>query len=95
MSLSAKRFHKARTIIFGSSAGDLTKFFRGRLTKDTPTNHHWPPRSKGWNPKTGIILRKRLIDHLAFHQLFNNVGTKEEIYAILERDWFNVPKEEP
>ena len=92
MSWHAHRFNheevKVKIRIFGSSAEDLTKFLRGRVRKDTLTNHHVPPRSKGWNRQTGFTLQKRLIDHLAYHQLFENAGTFEECCDILKRQWW-------
>lgn len=53
--------------------------------------HHVPPRSNGYNAKTGFMMVKRIIDHRAYHQIFKNAGSYQECCEILLRDWWTKP----
>ena len=58
------------------------------LIKNDPhqiTNHHVPPTSTG---ATKFVLRKRRVEHEAYHTLFGNAATFEEAALILLQQWW-------
>lgn len=57
----------------------------GHRDKDEITTHHVPPRSRG---ATLFTLKKKYIEHVAYHVLFGNAASLEECIQILRREWW-------
>ena len=82
MSLQARRFRFPN--------GDL-RLVTNRL--DRPTTHHVPPRHPDPQPRFLMEVDDR--HHRAYHLLFKAAASYEDACAILLRDWWTFPADNP
>lgn len=67
------------------------RLFKVEPSPYSMSSHHVPPRHPATH--TPFLLRKSVIDHRAYHQLFRNAGSLQQCIDILIKEWWTNPAE--